>query len=71
MGGQILDYEAKRIKNEGLNQGLSQVAERMIRDGEPGEKITSYTDLEPDTINAIGQKIKVNVIWNTSNLKSS
>ena len=78
MGGQILDYEAKRIKNsgieegftqglnQGLTQGLTQVAERMILDGEPGEKILSYTALERDVIDAIGKRIKVHVIWNAT-----
>ena len=32
MGGKILDYEAKRIRNEGINEGLIIGAVDMLRD---------------------------------------
>ena len=38
MGGQVLEYEAKRIKNEGIKQGINEGIKQGIKQGiEEGE----------------------------------
>ena len=75
MGGQIYDYEAKRIMKEGMRQGMQQgmqqgtadalnsVTERLLRLGTDGGTIASATGYDKAQINAIAQKIGLPVSW--------
>lgn len=62
MGGRILDYEAKTIKNEGLregrnegrNEGRKETARNLIRAGKMSlEEIAECTNLPLDELNAL------------------
>ena len=47
MRGPMIETEAKRILNEGINEGKKETALRMIQDGElPYEKVAKYSGLE-------------------------
>ncbi|MCI9295846.1 MAG: hypothetical protein HFI10_00275 [Lachnospiraceae bacterium] len=43
----MIEIEAKRILNEGINEGKKEIALRMIQDGELSfEKVAKYSGLE-------------------------
>lgn len=47
MRGPMIEIEAKRILNEGINEGKKEIALRMIQDGELSfEKVAKYSGLE-------------------------
>ena len=70
VGGNILITESTRIlqrgirrgRQEGLQEGAADarkdMAEQMLSDGEPGDKILRYTRLNPKEIDAIAQRLK-------------
>lgn len=46
MRGPMIEIEAKRILNEGINEGKKEIALRMIQDGELSfEKVAKYSGL--------------------------
>ncbi len=79
MGGQILDYEAKRIRNEGIRIGqregrregaeeataatLNKVAEQMIRCRAEGEMISDVTGFGREKIDRMAKDMKITVVW--------
>lgn len=72
MGGRIIEFEALKIKREGFQEGRQEgaddvyrtMAERMIRDGMPGDKISMFTNLGRNEIDVIATGIKHPVTWN-------
>ena len=47
MRGPMIEIEAKRILNEGINEGKKEIALRMIQDGELSfEIVAKYSGLE-------------------------
>ena len=80
VGGNIIMTESTRIlqrgirqgRNEGLEKGreegekntLNMVAERMISDGDPAEKIIRLTHLTRKEIDAIAQRLNCSITWN-------
>ncbi len=61
MGGRILDYEAKTIKNEGLREGKSEgrkeAARNLIRAGKMSlEEIAECVNLTLDELNVLASE---------------
>ena len=62
----------KKGREEGLEKGreegekntLNMVAERMISDGDPAEKIIRLTHLTRKEIDAIAQRLNCSITWN-------
>lgn len=53
MGGQVLDYEAKRIRNEGIERGIEALILDNLEDGKSEEviigKLVKRFELNPET----------------------
>ena len=64
VGGNILEFDALRIKREGAAEERTTVAERMIHDGLSGDKISLFTQLERKDIDKIAKRIHRSVSWN-------
>ena len=45
MGGQILEYEAKSIKNEGIKEGIKEGMKEGMKEGKMEERMTSIREL--------------------------
>ena len=79
VGGKIIEFEALKIKREGLREGLEQgleqgrkqgadgmlhaVTERMICNGTDGNIIQSATGFNRSQIDAIAKRLKTTVNW--------
>ena len=79
VGGRIIDTEATRILQEGIRRGErkgerkgkkegaanagKEIAERMVADGEPGDRISKYTRLGRKEIDSITQRLNRTVSW--------
>ena len=51
MGGKVLEYEAKAIKNEGIEEGIEQGIEKGIEKGIKGTvSILKKLEIPPQTI---------------------
>jgi len=69
MGGKVLEYEARTIFNEGIalglnegivlgrNEGIASTARRMLMRGLPLEQIVEYTDLSPNEIEVLRDRL--------------
>ena len=66
MSGAMLETEARRLRDEylqvGVSQGISQVAENMIRAQKPAEEIESMTGFSIDKLKEIATKIGVMLV---------
>ena len=66
MSGAMLETEARRLRDEylqeGIGQGISQVAENMIRAQKPAEEIKSMTGFSIDKLKEIATKIGVMLV---------
>ena len=66
MSGAMLETEARRFRDEylqvGVSQGISQVAENMIRAQKPAEEIKSMTGFSIDKLKEIVTKIGVMLV---------
>ena len=70
MSGAMLETEARRLRDEylqeginlGISQGISQVAENMIRAQKPAEEIESMTGFSIDKLKEIATKIGVMLV---------
>ena len=66
MSGAMLETEARRFRDEylqvGVSQGISQVAENMIRAQKPAEEIESMTGFSIDKLKEIATKIGVMLV---------
>ena len=60
MGGKILNYEAKDILNQGVDQGRREVAENMIKLGKNSfEEIALCTNMPVSDVEALAEKLGV------------
>lgn len=50
MGGRVLEYEGKRIFNEGFNEGQKSIALNLYRAGIPVENIAQYTEVTVEQV---------------------
>ena len=72
VGGNIIITESTRILQKGIREGQkegaanawNEMAERMVSDGEPGDKILRYTRLGRKEIDTIAQRLNRTVVWN-------
>ena len=62
MSGAMLETEARRLRDEYLQEGISQVAENMIRAQKPAEEIESMTGFSIDKLKEISTKIGVMLV---------
>ena len=66
MSGAMLETEARRFRDEylqvGVSQGISQVAENMIRAQKPAEEIESMTGFSIDKLKELATKIGVMLV---------
>ena len=62
MSGAMLETEARRLRDEYLQEGISQVAENMIRAQKPAEEIESMTGFSIDKLREIATKIGVMLV---------
>ena len=70
MSGAMLETEARRLRdeylqegmNQGISQGISQVAENMIRAQKPAEEIESMTGFSIDKLKELATKIGVMLV---------
>ena len=62
MSGAMLETEARRLRDEYLQEGISQVAENMIRAQKPAEEIKSMTGFSIDKLKEIATKIGVMLV---------
>ena len=74
MSGAMLETEARRLRDEylqeginlgisqGIGQGISQVAENMIRAQKPAEEIESMTGFSIDKLKELATKIGVMLV---------
>ena len=75
VGGRVIDTEVTRIWQDGVRQGRregkkegaanawNEMAERMVADGEPGDRISKYTRLGRKEIDSIAQRLNRTVSW--------
>ena len=62
MSGAMLETEARRLRDEYLQEGISQVAENMIRAQKPAEEIESMTGFSIDKLKELATKIGVMLV---------
>ena len=62
MSGAMLETEARRLRDEYLQEGISLVAENMIRAQKPAEEIESMTGFSIDKLKEISTKIGVMLV---------
>ena len=62
MSGAMLETEARRLRDEYLQEGISQVAENMIRAQKPAEEIELMTGFSIDKLKEIATKIGVMLV---------
>ena len=53
-------------RKEGAADAFSEVAERMIKEGMPGNQIAAFTNLGRRDIERIAKRLKKTVIWGDS-----
>ena len=71
VGGNIIEFEALKIKREGMREGRRQgeanayhdTAERMINAGKPGDEIAAFTSLDRKDIDNIARQLNRTVLW--------
>ena len=87
VGGNIIEFEALKIKREGIREGIREgrqegireglqqgekngeanayrvMAERMIKDDMPGDKIALFTNLGRQDIDVIAKRLNRTVSW--------
>ena len=75
MGGKIIEFDALRIKREGMREGMrkgmhegaagafTQAAERMIRGGYDGKAIATVTGYDRGQIDSIARRMNRTVNW--------
>ena len=62
MSGAMLETEARRLRDEYLQEGISQVAENMIRAQKPAEEIELMTGFSIDKLKELATKIGVMLV---------
>lgn len=58
MGGQILEYEAKNILRQGIEQGLIKSVQKMLTKGYSCEEVPDILEMDIEEVRAIQEELR-------------
>ena len=58
MGGQILEYEAKNILRQGIEQGLIKSVQKMLTKGYSCKEVSDILEMDIEEVRAIQEELR-------------